>query len=160
MYVPPHYACTPVCPVAVTMDTWMSHTWSHPSCCTQTPNTQVWVIESMSSRNELEVDFNEKTGQTALSRQRAWPDQHTDQQPADRWLYLLISPVLHIFSSQTTLILPFHTFDSSSKHPITSLAWSQNAFLGGCRAGTQDPDWGTGVSVPWYVWRQGSYHIS
>lgn len=45
MYVPTHYTRTSVCPVTVTMDTWMSHPQSHPSCCTQTPNTPMYGVQ-------------------------------------------------------------------------------------------------------------------
>lgn len=47
-------------------------------------HTHAWGIESISPRKELQMEFKEKTGQTALTRQRAWPDQHTDQQTAYR----------------------------------------------------------------------------
>lgn len=160
MYVPTHYTRTSVCPVTVTMDTWMSH----PQLLHSDPkHTHVWSIESTSHRKDLEMEFNDKTGQTALTRHRAWPDQYTDQQTAERWLVPFIFLSLQFYTfvpPQTTMILPFHTFDSSPKQPITSLAQSQHAFLEVCRAKTQVSDGGTGVSAPLCVWRQGSYHIS
>lgn len=70
------------------------------------------------------MEFNGKTGQTALIRHRARPDQHTDHQTVDMLLvpFIFLSLKVYTFiTPQTTLILPFQTFDSSPKHSITSV---------------------------------------
>lgn len=49
-------------------------------------------------REELEMEFNEKVGQTVLIRCRAWPDQCMNQVPVYRWLLSHFpSGLLHLF---------------------------------------------------------------
>ena len=55
--------------------------WPYPSCCTQTPIRTHMHTEQGAPHpgEELEMELNEKTGQTVLVRHRAWPEKCTDQ---------------------------------------------------------------------------------
>lgn len=54
------------------------------------------------SGKDLEMEFNEKTGQTMLLRHRPWPDQHADQQA----VYRQLTPFMSLFFCCLSLSLP------------------------------------------------------
>lgn len=83
---------------------------------------------------ELEMGFNEKTGQTVVTEHWASPDMRTDQPPAKMKpdSYSFIHPFPQANYSQMPLIPPFLNFVSSPKNPITVRCNPQMLFI--CKA--------------------------
>lgn len=89
--------------------------------------THTQIIDRPSPR-KIEMEFNEKTGQTAVMRDRAEPGKCIDQVPVHTGLFHLshYAPIFLLVLSQTTWSLPFPVLGYSPKHSITRLPQSQN----------------------------------
>lgn len=103
-YMPRRWAQTPTLPTADTKTPAVTH-GPYTSCWHLNLHTHMYMQnrDSLPSGQESEVEFNEKIGQTVLTRCRGWSDEHTDQ------------PCLHMAVPFYSLTFLFsHTWPSSN----------------------------------------------
>lgn len=110
-YTSRRWAQTPTPPTADTRTPAVTH-GPYPSCWHLNLHTHTYMQnrDSLHSGQKSEVEFNEKIGQTALTRCRGQSDEHTDQ------------PCLHMAVPFYSLILLFSHIWPSSNHLSPSLS--------------------------------------
>lgn len=101
--------------------------WCYSNCWSRPTHTHTCMRNRVPHpRKQVEMEFGEKTEQTALTRSQG--RQHTDQQP----FYMEPAPYPSIFPNlflpKSPRSIPFPTFGSSPKHPIKILCSSKLLF--------------------------------